>query len=104
MRESHRSLREDYEVSCDELDLVVDALDDQDAVFGARMVGGGWGGSVVALVEPDAVDEVASVTSDRYAAETDFECDTYAFTVGGGLRIETAGRELDSRLVTGGGR
>ncbi|ERH11723.1 MAG: galactokinase, partial [halophilic archaeon J07HB67] len=45
LRESHRSLREDYEVSCRELNAVVDVLDDTDGVFGARMVGGGWGGS-----------------------------------------------------------
>jgi galactokinase len=103
MRESHRSLREDYEVSCDELDVVVDVMDEQEGVFGARMVGGGWGGSVVALVEPDAVDDVAATTSDRYQAETDVECDTYAFTVGDGLCVETSGREPDNRLVTGSG-
>ena len=101
MRESHRSLHEDYEVSCDELDVVVDALDEQDPVLGSRMVGGGWGGSAVALVEPDAIEEVATVASEQYAAETGIECDTYAFTVGGGLRVHTPGQELDNRLVTG---
>jgi galactokinase len=104
MRESHRSLREDYDVSCDELDVVVDALDEQDPVFGARMVGGGWGGSVVALVEPDAVEEVAAETRERYRAETGIECDTYAFAADGGLRVETATQELDNRLVTEPGR
>ncbi|MFB6173132.1 MAG: galactokinase [Halobacteriales archaeon] len=87
MRESHRSLREDYAVSCAELDAVVGILDDRPGVFGARMVGGGWGGSVVALVAPGAAEDVAAAVTDRYAAETGIEGDVYTVDVGGGLRV-----------------
>lgn len=87
MQESHRSLREDYEVSCEELDVVVDALDGLDGVFGARMVGGGWGGSVVALVDPERAEEVAATVTERYAAATGVEGDAYVLDVGAGLRV-----------------
>jgi galactokinase len=49
MDASHDSLRDDYEVSCEELDIAVDAARDSGAL-GARMTGGGFGGSAVALV------------------------------------------------------
>ncbi len=52
---SHRSLQHDYEVSCDELDFLVDAALGIEGVFGARMTGGGFGGCTVSLIRPDAV-------------------------------------------------
>ena len=88
MRESHRSLREDYEVSCEELDVVVDILDGFDGVFGSRMVGGGWGGSVVALVDPDATDDVETAVTAQYREETGIDCDVYDFVPGDGLQVE----------------
>ena len=54
---SHESLRDDFEVSCDELDLVVEAALVQGAL-GARMTGGGFGGSAIALVPQDALEAV----------------------------------------------
>ncbi len=54
---SHVSLRDDYEVSCDELDAVVDVALEHGAL-GARMTGGGFGGSAIALVPDARVDEV----------------------------------------------
>jgi galactokinase len=57
MGASHASLRDDYEVSCDELDVAVDAAMAAGAV-GARMTGGGFGGSVIALVPAGAVAAV----------------------------------------------
>ena len=51
MSESHESLKHDYQVSCDELDKVVDIAQETDGVLGARMTGGGFGGCVVALVK-----------------------------------------------------
>ncbi len=52
---SHRSLQHDYEVSCDELDFLVDAALGLDGVYGARMTGGGFGGCTVNLMQPEAV-------------------------------------------------
>jgi len=87
MRESHRSLREDYEVSCEELDVVVDVLDRCDGVFGARMVGGGWGGSVAALVDPGAAPAVAERVREAYPAATGIDPDVHVFDVGDGLTV-----------------
>ncbi len=53
--ESHRSLQHDYEVSCAELDYLVDAALGIDGVFGSRMTGGGFGGCTVTMLRPDAV-------------------------------------------------
>jgi galactokinase len=55
MAESHVSLKDDYEVSCPELDLMVDIAGQVDGVYGARMTGGGFGGSTVNLVDKEAV-------------------------------------------------
>ena len=52
---SHRSLRDDYEVSCSEVDELVAALEGIEGVWGARMVGGGGGGMILALVESEVV-------------------------------------------------
>ena len=68
MNQSHASLRDDYEVSCRELDLVVDTARDAGAT-GARMTGGGFGGSAIALVAADEVDRVAQAVADAFAAE-----------------------------------
>lgn len=88
MTQSHHSLRDDYEVSCEELDVAVEALTDRPAVNGARMVGGGWGGSVVSLVEPGAAPAVAEAVRERYEEATGVACDLYAFDVGRGLTVE----------------
>lgn len=63
---SHASLRDDYEVSCLELDLAVAAARDAGAL-GARMTGGGFGGSAIALVEAGAEDQVASAVEAAFA-------------------------------------
>lgn len=63
---SHQSLRDDYEVSCRELDCLVEASMAQRGVLGARMTGGGFGGCVIALVEGDAVGSFREAVSRRY--------------------------------------
>ena len=57
MAESHRSLRDDFEVSTPVLDELVDRLSSRPGVFGARLTGAGFGGSVVAMARPGAVSE-----------------------------------------------
>jgi galactokinase len=68
MYESHLSLQLDYEVSCAELDSLVEILAGLPGVLGARMTGGGFGGSVVALVRTETIDRVKSELSQRYDA------------------------------------
>ena len=69
MVQSHASLRDDYEVSCQELDVLVDsalAMGKRAGVFGARMTGGGFGGCTVTLVRAECVREVQSRMDDDY--------------------------------------
>lgn len=64
--ESHRSLQHDYEVSCEELDFLVDTALTIEGVYGARMTGGGFGGCTVNLVASSALDRFEHEISTRY--------------------------------------
>ena len=66
LNDSHDSLRDDYEVSCEELDVAVDAARAAGA-HGTRMTGGGFGGSAIALVDADSVVGVARAVASAYA-------------------------------------
>jgi len=66
MNESHRSLRDDYEVSCKELDTMVELASQLDGVYGARMTGGGFGGCTVNLVRESEVDAFCQQMAERY--------------------------------------
>jgi galactokinase len=68
-RDGHASLRDDFEVSIPELDLLVDLARDRGAVA-ARMTGGGFGGSVVALAEAPAAEALAATVTEAYVART----------------------------------
>ncbi len=70
MAASHRSLRDDYEVSCPELDLMVELANSAPGVIGARMTGGGFGGCTVNLVRSQAVEEFRSHVSAGYEQRT----------------------------------
>lgn len=70
MRESHRSLAEDYEVSCPELDLMVRLASESDGVYGARMTGGGFGGCTINLVEAQSEASFRQSISAAYEKET----------------------------------
>jgi galactokinase len=70
MEASHTSLRDDYEVSTPEIDTLVDLADAEDEVFGARLTGGGFGGSVVMLVRAGTAAAIASRVAAAYAAKT----------------------------------
>jgi galactokinase len=68
MNASHASLRDDYEVSCAELDLLVETAQAHAGVLGARMTGGGFGGCTVNLVEQSRVDAVTAALGEAYEA------------------------------------
>jgi galactokinase len=68
MAESHASLRDDFEVSCRELDLLVEAAAGVPGIFGCRMTGGGFGGCVVALAEPSRAASALETLLERYRA------------------------------------
>jgi galactokinase len=70
MRDSHRSLRDDYEVSCKELDLMVEIAAAQPGLIGARMTGGGFGGCTINLVECAAVSDFRRNVAAAYFSKT----------------------------------
>jgi len=89
MRESHQSLRDDYEVSCAELDLMVALAEQQEGVYGSRMTGGGFGGCTISLVNSAAVAEFQRSISASYAAKTGLEPQIWtSFPAAGAQEIE----------------
>ena len=78
MAESHQSLRDDYEVSCKELDLMVDLARQLEGVYGARMTGGGFGGSTVNLVREEYVEEFRERVARKYEQVTELKPEIYA--------------------------
>src|SRR5581483_2419866 len=84
MAESHRSLRDEYEVSCPELDIMVEAAARQPGVYGARMTGGGFGGCTINLVRVDAVDAVRSAVAAEYQRATGIAPETFVSTAAEG--------------------
>lgn len=83
--DSHASLRDDYAVSCTELDELVE-LAREGGALGARMTGGGFGGSVVCLCERGALDDVVGLIETRYPERTGVDPDVYAVRPTGGVR------------------
>jgi galactokinase len=70
MRESHNSLRDLYEVSCRELDDMVDAAEGLPGFIGGRMTGGGFGGCTVNLVREENAEDFAKRIAERYYEAT----------------------------------
>lgn len=73
MYESHKSLKDDFEVSCEELDLMVElaaSIGRSGGVIGSRMTGGGFGGSTITLCESHKAEEIAKSLYDRYVEKT----------------------------------
>src|SRR5262249_4279177 len=85
MYESHRSLRDDYEVSCRELDIMVEIASSLDEVVGARMTGGGFGGCTVNLVRRDRVEDFQLVLKERYGKATGLQPEVYVCGSGSGV-------------------
>ena len=84
MNESHRSLRDDYEVSCTEVDFLVDTAIGIEGVWGARMTGGGFGGCTINLMEPSQVEEFERIVSREYYGAFGLEPLFYRVTAAGG--------------------
>lgn len=75
--ESHNSLRDKYEVSCEELDILVNLASSIDGVIGARMTGAGFGGCTVSLIQDDAIEEYISKVGNAYQKQTGISPEFY---------------------------
>ncbi|MDQ8197647.1 galactokinase [Pelagicoccus enzymogenes] len=83
---SHASLRDDYRVSCPELDFIAELAQAQEGVAGCRMTGGGFGGSAIALVRRDCVASLTALIESRYEAEFGIEPKIFETRPMGGTR------------------
>jgi galactokinase len=79
MFESHASLRDDYEVSCPELDELVEIASKSDGVYGARMTGGGFGGCTVNIVKRETADEFIRAAKEQFRSKFSREPGIYKF-------------------------
>jgi galactokinase len=77
MQASHQSLRLDYEVSCPELDVMCELALGVKGVYGARMMGGGFGGCVLALADASVRENFRPAIAEEYRRRTGIDCEVY---------------------------
>ena len=87
MLKSHNSLRDDYEVSCPELDFLVEEAMKIKGVYGARMTGGGFGGSIVSLTQPRSVEALIEHLHKTYTAKFDRQPTVFTTTATAGASV-----------------
>jgi len=85
MLESHRSLRDDFEVSCPELDLMVKLAEQVEGVYGTRMTGGGFGGCTIALVQAASVEAFQRTVQEGYERSTGCKPEIYVCSAADGV-------------------
>ena len=86
MNASHESLRYDYEVSCEEIDILVDLAQAMPGVIGSRITGGGFGGCTVSIVKNDAVDTFIGEIGKTYKEKVGHEAEFYVVDIGDGAK------------------
>jgi galactokinase len=90
LNDSHHSLRDDYEVSCAELDLMVELANAREGVYGARMSGGGFGGCTINLVKAEHVEEFKRAVERGYEDATGLRAAVYSCSAAPGAEEVSA--------------
>ena len=85
---SHDGLQYNYEVSCPELDFLVEFSRDKDYIYGSRMMGGGFGGCTINLIEADKIDEYVAEAAEAYFKKFNIKLDTIAVSPSEGTIVE----------------
>jgi len=88
MNQSHASMRDDFEISREEMDQMVTIAQSQPGCYGARMTGGGFGGCAVALVAEDKVERFQKTVSKQYREKTGLDPKVYISSAAGGTDFE----------------
>lgn len=88
MNESHASMRDDFEISREEIDQMVAIAQSQPGCYGARMTGGGFGGCAVALVAEDQVEKFREEVISEYHEKTELKAKVYLSLAADGTRFE----------------
>ena len=87
MSETHHGLSKEYEVSCDEIDFLVDAVANEKTVLGSRMMGGGFGGCSINLVEKGSENEIIERISKQYRDAFGIELKPYKIKISKGTTL-----------------
>ena len=87
MNESHVSLRDDYEVSCEELDILAETAWKIPGVIGSRMTGGGFGGCTVSIVKKEYEDIFCRTVGETYLEKVGYDCTFYVVSPGSGPEV-----------------
>lgn len=87
MYQTHEGLSKDYEVSCKELDYFVELSREYPQIYGARMMGGGFGGCTINLIENDSIEQISSEVTKKYIRKFNIESKTYVTTINNGTSI-----------------
>ncbi|MDP6380556.1 MAG: galactokinase, partial [Phycisphaerae bacterium] len=88
MNESHESLRDDYEVSCRELDILVDLARSSEGVYGSRMTGAGFGGCTVTLIDEGQIEGLREAVLSVYKKATGLDATVYVSAPSAGASVE----------------
>ena len=84
MNQSHISLRDDYDVSCEEIDILVDLAWQIPGVLGSRITGGGFGGCTVSIVKDESIDTFIETIGKTYLEKVGHEAEFYTVDIGDG--------------------
>jgi galactokinase len=87
MFQTHKGLSKEYEVSCKELDFLVNAVKNNDAVLGARMMGGGFGGCTINLIKEENIDGLVETLTKLYQRKMNLPLTTYIAQIENGTGI-----------------
>lgn len=87
MNASHKSLRDDYEVSCEEIDILVELAQAMPGVIGSRITGGGFGGCTVSIVKNEAVEHFVEEIEKAYVEKVGHEAEFYVVDIGDGAGV-----------------
>ena len=87
MNASHQSMRDDYEVSCEEIDILVDIAQKQPGVHGSRLTGGGFGGCTVTLVDKKSASSLMETLKAEYKARAGKDCFCFETTAAQGAHV-----------------
>ncbi len=87
MNASHASMRDDFEITCPEIDVLAGLAQGEPGVYGSRMTGGGFGGCTVSLVEKDAAERVSKHIIERYPVATGREADVFVCSPSAGAGL-----------------
>ena len=88
--QSHASLRDNFEVSMPEIDILVEIALEQEGVYGARITGGGFGGCVVCFVKSEKAEAVMKTMEEEYKKKTGIQCDAFITKPEQGARVMNA--------------